>query len=57
MSTQQTKVNALTNAQQQLNAIVDALVAEEAFTEKMFELTQNLQTELDFELMLEEEWS
>jgi hypothetical protein len=57
MSTQQTKVNALTNAQQQLNAIVDALVAEEAFTEKMFELTQNLQTELDFELMLVEEWS
>ncbi len=52
-----TKLNALLNAQTQLNAIIDALVAEEVFTEKMLEITQNLQTELDFELMLVEDWS
>ena len=57
MTAQQTKIRALLTAQQQLNAIATQLVSEQVFTAKMQELTQSLQTELDFELMLVEEWS
>lgn len=58
MSTaQQSKLNALLNAQQKLNAVATQLVAEQVYTAKMQELVQSLQTELDFELMLVEDWS
>ncbi len=57
MTPNQSKIRSLLTAQQQLNSIAALLSSEQVLTTKMQELVQSLQTELDFELMLEEEWS
>lgn len=57
MSAQQAKLTALLNAQQHLKAASAKLTAEQVYTAKMQELVQQLNTELDFELMLVEDWS
>jgi hypothetical protein len=57
MTANQSKIRSLLTAQQQLNSIATLLSSEQVLTTKMQELVQSLQTELDFELMLEEEWS
>lgn len=57
MTANQSKIRSLLTAQQQLNSIATLLSSEQVLTNKMQELIKSLQTELDFELMLEEEWS
>ena len=51
------KLQTVELAQNKISDVVDLLEENDALTAKMLELFRQLQTEMDFEMMLIEDWS